>query len=861
MQAHFGGTDSGVRRRRRRVLTAPTNSELEDILMRADYKSLRRIMNDITDEQRRLLAKAAIASYRKAWSAMNQEWLRCALHAVLITATPEQVDKLSFSWIGSGDLDLELMAEHRPSTLQKWLEGHIAQHRIHLEVVAKLVERGLCVEPDTDEYVMHLMGSLRMRSFKEPVVLLLKRDKRFIDHYVWRLFEVEGNGENSLAANDKYSVPNATWQFALIQLSREGLLSRDRLLDASLDALDRGFLQFRSSWYSRFHEALEPTLAERNSRVSAYANLAASSIPTTVSFALNALGTIAKFGALPADLLITSLEPALSAKSKSSVLSVLSLIELAIKGDPDSTLPLCRLAARGFTHESPDVQTRIAKLINKHMSCDSVELRSELERYQEYLAPSVRKLLGRWLDSECVNGESIALAPVAFDATYQEGPCQNSNPLDTAGLVEPFQSVDALISGCSRSLEHPSDVIQIERAIDGIVRFCSGVPSDFAERSAPLRKRALFIKQSQSESITFLQRVFAGFVYCWLTDEMRLPYRTYYKIASQEFMHARLSALLERIIRRNSLPVLSAPTHERGWIEPAALVTRWQLFIEAKQDPDEYDQAIALLRMPLAQLERLLPDYVSLQGNFWDAVRFAKGHSDLQTDDGSRLWLAANSYRKPVKPAVLFNLGEGALYQQQSEFDFVRCIGMYFPAIRNQFVASGIRRVGTAIDYFTMTERCVRAYIEVMLDPAFNFDQSAYHLLAGSLIISDPACAGVASDILIQLIDSSRLSVEPLGREIGRFLYCGRSKTKRLVHAVSDVARISPRHLSAVRQLLERALQGGEVVPRDLSIVLELLNELLHSEGRKVEDPATKKHLLTLAVGGKTGKLIRELTR
>ena len=36
------------------------------------------------------------------------------------------------------------------------------------------------------------------------------------------------------------------------------------MLDASLDALNRGFSQFRAGWYSRLHEALKPQLlAER----------------------------------------------------------------------------------------------------------------------------------------------------------------------------------------------------------------------------------------------------------------------------------------------------------------------------------------------------------------------------------------------------------------------------------------------------------------------------------------------------------------------------------------------------------------------------------------------------------------------
>ena len=80
---------------------------------------------------------------------------------------------------------------------------------------------------------------------------------------VWRIFEVEGGGENSLAAHDKYCPDSVSWRAALVELSNDGALSRERLLDTSLDALQRGFAQFRAQWYSALHEALRPTDDER----------------------------------------------------------------------------------------------------------------------------------------------------------------------------------------------------------------------------------------------------------------------------------------------------------------------------------------------------------------------------------------------------------------------------------------------------------------------------------------------------------------------------------------------------------------------------------------------------------------------
>ena len=93
------------------------------------------------------------------------------------------------------------------------------------------------------------------------VIALLRRNPDLLVDDVWRLFEVEG-GENSLAAYDKYFREENTWRAALVELGEDGSLDRERLLDASLDALQRGFAQFRAQWFSAFHEALRPTPAE-----------------------------------------------------------------------------------------------------------------------------------------------------------------------------------------------------------------------------------------------------------------------------------------------------------------------------------------------------------------------------------------------------------------------------------------------------------------------------------------------------------------------------------------------------------------------------------------------------------------------
>ena len=76
------------------------------------------------------------------------------------------------------------------------------------------------------------------------------------------------------------------------------------LLDASLEALSRDFVQMRSGWFSRFHEELKPSLDERAARVDRYLLLLGSTIAPTVSFAVKALQKLDRKGLVPAEALL-----------------------------------------------------------------------------------------------------------------------------------------------------------------------------------------------------------------------------------------------------------------------------------------------------------------------------------------------------------------------------------------------------------------------------------------------------------------------------------------------------------------------------------------------------------------------------
>ena len=153
---------------------------------------------------------------------------------------------------------------------------------------------------------------------------LIADDPGLLDTEVWRLFEVEGGGEDSLANHEKFF--GDTWGDVFRDLAARDAVVRQRLLDVSLAALARDFTTYRAGWFSRFHESLVPTDDERAQRTDAYLKLLRSSVGPTVSMVIAALVRIDRAGRLPADDLLGRISPVLGDGPAGTAKAALGLV-------------------------------------------------------------------------------------------------------------------------------------------------------------------------------------------------------------------------------------------------------------------------------------------------------------------------------------------------------------------------------------------------------------------------------------------------------------------------------------------------------------------------------------------------------
>lgn len=596
--------------------------------------------------------------------------------AVAGTATFSELKSLGWRVWHLEEPAWRILAARRVDWLQGWAEWVLGENSRSWIYVRRLVRDGLITKPDKDSYTTAMLGYCWRNSPLE----LLSLDPELLEDEIWRLFRVEGGGEDSLAARDKYSTEDQSWRYTLLTLCGEGKLSRERLLDESLGALERDFAQFRAGWFSQFHEALSPTVPERAARVDQYLALLASRVPPTVSFALKALSLLDKEGIVPGAALVGQIAPALAAREKGTVKSALRLLDRAARREPTLAAGVAVVACEALLHEAPDVQEAGFTLVQRYGRPEDPELRHLVSARREDLAASQRAAVDAWLGVERspARPEAPTLDPTLADlearaqalpaalaelagvspaleaartGSLDLPPLSLTDPriprLAAEAALTPITRLDELIDRFAALLESPESPDEIERVLDGVSRLCGERPDDFERRTGPLWQRATKLAQ-RGRGVPwtgYLPHDLPELAIAWLTGKVASPVLKANKDLTY-FLGERMRELAERAAARQPAPLLGTPTHAGGWIDPQVLVERLKGWPASVPYP-RFEAIQALLRIaPQGRMEALSA-CAGLQGELAEALRYALGAEGVTIGNDAALWIAASRARDP----------------------------------------------------------------------------------------------------------------------------------------------------------------------------------------------------------------------
>lgn len=767
---------------------------------------------------------------------------------------------------------IELLRRVRPAWLKGAAEALAGRWGWGWALARRLVVEGLSRKPTTPEYVRGMLDPHAWWDERDKDLVAILLDGPDLLEDVWRLFELGGSGRTYLSDS---------WEQALVELSRRKKLPRARLLDASLDALERDFTQFHAGWFSRFHEALAPTIAERVARAERYARLLQSPIGPTVTFALAALGELATAGKLDVD--PAALRPALLARAKKTALAALKLV---------SDRPGLAVVALG--HEAKEVQAAALTALERHGADAAV--RVALKEHARGVAASLRPRVAALLDEP---------TPVKTPAKGRPAPRRGQAPsvLDPALAIAPIADVDELLDRFAFVLETPDDPDELERVLDGLARLGADRGEAFEERAGPLQKRARKLAERDDRPVPW---ELARLAVTWIAGAPPEPPDTYPEEAFA-FLAARLESIGRRVLEGRRQGLLSAPTHRGGFIAPRALVAR----VAAAKEVDPLDAVVALLRLAPEGRPEALRAAGRLRGELADALRHALGAKGVRVGSTASLWVAAARARAPGEddaavlkrhPRLGPGAGEAARYSLDLRRDRivigvqpaaakatplalltvrlqpldgdrpcvrdappdsavrgveadVRWAFTLWPGWKEPLFAEGARRVAERLRD-TAIVPTDRHFLEPLVAPTTRLGPMATLLLALGLAARDAGQHGLAVDAAIEAIASGRLDLAALGETMASLLASGLVPPPRWARTLADVAVASPTHAAAVARLVQRALRGP--VPRDVGALLEALHEALVEASAGLDDPEAVRYLQGV-VGGKAGKAANAL--
>ena len=182
---------------------------------------------------------------------------------------------------------------------------------------------------------------------------LMRADRELREELVWGMLRQEGNRGVSLSASDRSATMGSErtpgWSRTLAASIDEGLIERDRLLDALLDMLAADLPSGRAGWYSRTLRMLSMTLDEAEARQGALCALMSAPVGATVTVAVRQLSALSKAGRLDLELFARSCEGALMG-SKANALAALTILRGGLSSVESADLEGLLGVALSFPH-------------------------------------------------------------------------------------------------------------------------------------------------------------------------------------------------------------------------------------------------------------------------------------------------------------------------------------------------------------------------------------------------------------------------------------------------------------------------------------------------------------------------------
>ncbi|MFA5965230.1 MAG: DUF6493 family protein [Sphingomonas sp.] len=585
------------------------------------------------------------------WNYWNAAETRHAMLALFAVGPVSIVKKRQVHvWHEQAPLLDRILRDRRPAWLDEWIAHELEAEFTHLNfaTLRTWIRDGVCAKPEVDGYYRMFAGYLMRTGFYHkdevvpPITAQLLADPDLLAD-VEGLFRVESIAFNTNAWLTKGAASDyETWTEALLKLSADGHLDRADLLHWALDGLKRDLKQNQLSGFHSFYKKMGPSEAELLRHQTEYIDLLCHPVGHVVKFAIEMLSEIEKKGALDIDPVLRELPVVFSSDGKGNAVAALKLLKRIVARQKRHARAALSVVGEALQHAQADVQSLALDILGANAAQLTSEDLANLRVKEPFVAASNR---ARFADLVSADGQSPAgpeperIEPYGFDVEATETTF-DYHPIASVGFPEPIlrpedkiapiETVDALIESVLHAVETVDSPDEVERIIDAVSRLANDRPADFDAKVAPLLHR---LKTGRGSTSIVIGTVGIGgalldLLYTWLTGQL---YRTpseesqYYTLEDGFVpVRAHLRAIAEAIHRDETRPLLSAPTHKGGWIDPLVWVERL-IQSNSRAVPHNMDFRLSLLRLAPDHRREALERAAGLPVQFRGIVDFALG--------------------------------------------------------------------------------------------------------------------------------------------------------------------------------------------------------------------------------------------
>jgi hypothetical protein len=850
--------------------------EIDEAVRAGDAPRVRDLVVPLKEAERRKLAKPVAEAHqplRWSWDQKQIDCRRAAFVAFAGTATARALAQEAWTLThhtsaGVDDCLYDVVAARGSAFSESLVRMLLRGERpMAWPLGRRAVREGLIPPPDDQEnYLRGMVFSVHASEAANEADAVYRgpiSDPELLDE-VWSLFEHDlgGNLANVCAWHRtegfRFAREENQWTYAFVRLASEGRLERDRLLDASLDALARDFRPSGIRWYAQLHEELGPAEDERRARIDRYLALLASSAPAALKAGLTGIKALGN--GVPADDLARAATPALTQPRKSDASQMLRLLETAAKKDELARPLVLGAAAEALGHEHADVQERALKLLERYAG-DAP--RAELLAYVEVVSPTFRTrveaLTGVAIEPERVAAPQLEelseeAAVSVRERKWPEPRMPGPSPLRPLERVE---SVDDLIELAASLLQGRGTGDDAERFLEGVSRLCGERPPRFKERTAGLVEQVrapwhVFPHASSGAQIVSIV------VLSW-TRGARPGGRARRELGG--LLQARALEVAERARRGVPRPLLSFPTHEGGWIDSVELEERERGGGRVFNRPDPADRFAARLRGLSGPPIELTP-----QQTVGRAFMFGKAPDRVGVQIGRVPSELAQAEREVSAPLRMLGRDASEWYLEDTIWPAGDALGARWlcTLLPGNPEVQFARAMTAIVDFIDKNPyRHPEAALELMLDPNVPVRDPGWTAVAATLLAKSPDLQRIGTDIVLTTISDGRFDPGRLGAGIAWLLRAGFGTITRIEAPLRDASRISPLHEAQVLRALEALLAAVPEGQRSLHVPLGIALEAGTASRMGLSDPAAHGVIGRIAEGAskssKVGKAAREL--